>query len=184
MEGGGEPTSPLCHRATVIRTRFPDIEARRLERVFRQATDRNLLDRLQIARPALGPEASGRRRRPGDHPPHRPLVVQRPARGLAWRREAPQGQGQGPGHPISRSRRDPPMGYLGPTGQRFDRAYCTHDEPGVHVRKALGIPASRSAVRWFCRGSASGATARRTDSCGASRSSRPKRGRSLRCFGR
>jgi DNA-binding NarL/FixJ family response regulator len=49
VKGGANPT-PHRPSTIVIRINLTDVEARRLEQAFLQATDRKLRDRLQIIR--------------------------------------------------------------------------------------------------------------------------------------
>jgi transposase len=136
----------------VIRIHLTDAEANCLERAFRQATDRKLLDRLQIVRLAH------RRRRHQDIAADlgiTPRTVQR------WLNAYLQGgldalkprraRGNAPAIPAEMTEEVRRWVITGPAEQGLDRANWTHAELADHLRKAHGISASRSAMQRFCR---------------------------------
>jgi transposase len=136
----------------VIRIRLTDAEAQHLERAFRQATDRKLLDRLQIVRLAH------RGRKHNDIAADlgiTPRTVQR------WL-NAYLGQGLGGLRPRkAKGRASKIPAHLGeevrrwviegPVKQGLDRANWTHAELADHLLKAHGVSTSRSAMQRFCR---------------------------------
>ncbi len=136
----------------MIRIHLTDAEANCLERAFRQATDRKLLDRLQIVRLAH------RRRRHQDIAADlgiTPRTVQR------WLNAYLQGgldalkprraRGNAPAIPAEMTEEVRRWVITGPAEQGLDRANWTHAELADHLRKAHGISASRSAMQRFCR---------------------------------
>jgi transposase len=136
----------------VIRIQLTDDEAPRLEQAFRQATDRKLLDRLQIVRLAH----RGRK--------HQDIAadlgistrtVQRwlnAYRGLGLDGLVPRkARGNAPAIPADLAEEIRRWVIGGPSGQGLDRANWTHAELADHLWKARGISASRSAMQRFCR---------------------------------
>ena len=144
--------SLVRHGTTVIRIKLSDDQARRLEQVFLQATDRKLRDRLQIVRLAHW----GR--------PHQEIAADlgiTPRTVQAWLNAYNRGgiaalvprKAKGhppaiPGHLAGIIRR---WVIDGPAAQGLDRANWTHAELADHLRKTHGITASRSAMQRFCR---------------------------------
>jgi len=136
----------------VIRIQLPDAEAQRLEQAFRQATDRKLLDRLQIIRLAH----RGRKHQEiAADLAITPRTVQR------WLNAYLEGgldalkprkaKGQAPAIPAELAEEIRRWVIDGPTAQGLDRANWTHAELADHLRKTRGISASRSAMQRFCR---------------------------------
>jgi transposase len=136
----------------VIRIQLTDAEAESLERAFRQATDRKLLDRLQIIRLAH------RGRKHQDIAADlgiTPRTVQRwlnaylegGLEGLKPRKA----KGHAPAIPAELAEEVRRWVISGPSGQGLDRANWTHDELADHLRKSRGISSSRSAMQRFCR---------------------------------
>lgn len=136
----------------MIRIQLPEAEARALELVFRQATDRTLRDRLQIVRLA----SRGR-------PHHQiaadlgitPRTVQRWLNrylelGLPGLRprKARGAEAKVPPELAEEIRR---WVIEGPARQGLDRANWTHAELAEHLSRTHGIRASRSAMQRFCR---------------------------------
>jgi transposase len=136
----------------VIRIQLTDDDAQRLEQAFRQATDRKLLDRLQIVRLAH----RGRK--------HQDIAadlgistrtVQRwlnayLGRGLDGL-EPRKAKGRAPAIPGRLAEEVRRWVIGGPAVQGLDRANWTHAELADHLRKTHGISASRSAMQRFCR---------------------------------
>ena len=136
----------------MIRINLTDTEAGRLERAFRQATDRKHRDRLQIVRLAHRGRA------------HRDIAADlgiTPRTVQNWLNAYNRGgiaalvPRRAKGHPPAipaRLARDI-RGWVidGPAGQGLDRANWTHAELADHLRKTHGITASRSAMQRFCR---------------------------------
>ena len=136
----------------MIRIHLPEADAQALEQAFRQATDRELRDRLQIIRLAH----RGR--------PHQqiaadlgitPRTVQRWLNrylglGLAGLRprKAKGAQAKVPPGLAEEVRR---WVIEGPAKQGLDRANWTHAELAEHLFRTHGIRASRSAMQRFCR---------------------------------
>jgi transposase len=136
----------------VIRIQLTDAEAQRLERAFRRASDRKLLDRLQIIRLAhRGREHQDIAADLGITP----RTVQRWLnayldRGLDGLRPR-KAKGQVPAIPAHLAEEVRRWVIDGPAGQGLDRANWTHAELADHLRKTRGISASRSAMQRFCR---------------------------------
>jgi transposase len=136
----------------VIRIHLPEADARALEQAFRQATDRELRDRLQIVLMA-------HRSRP-----HQdiaadlgitPRTVQRwlnayLAHGLPGLRprKAKGAEAKVPPEMAEEVRR---WVIEGPAKQGLDRANWTHAELAEPLYRTHGIRASRSAMQRFCR---------------------------------
>lgn len=135
----------------MIRINLTEVEARRLEQAFLQATDRKLRDRLQIVRLAH----RGR--------PHLRIAADL---GVSTRtvqnwldayleggvaalkpRKAKGNPPTIPAHLASVIRR---WVIEGPTKQGLDRANWTHAELADHRRKTHRVTASRSAMQRFC----------------------------------
>jgi transposase len=136
----------------VIRIELNDSEARDLERAFRQATDRKLLDRLQIVRLAH------RGRKHQDIAADlgiTPRTVQRwlnaYLRGGLGGLVPRNAKGNAPAIPAWQADEIRRWVIDGPAGQGLDRANWTHAELADHLRKTRGITASRSAMQRFCR---------------------------------
>ena len=162
----------------MIRIQLTDAEADRLEQAFLQATDRKLRDRLQIVRLAH----RGR--------PHQDIAADlgiTPRTVQRWLNAYLDGglealvprkaRGHDPAIPAHLADEIRRWVIEGPAAQGLDRANWTHAELADHLFKTHGIrPAARP-----CSGSAAGMTsgsiARRTATCGATRSSRPRPGR-------
>ena len=136
----------------MIRIELTDIDARRLEQAFLQATDRKLRDRLQIVRLAHRGRA------------HRDIAADlgiTPRTVQRWLNAYLQGgiaalvprkaKGHPPAIPANLARDIRRWVIDGPAGQGLDRANWTHAELADHLRKAHGISASRSAMQRFCR---------------------------------
>ena len=136
----------------MIRIKLTDIDARRLEQAFLQATDRKLRDRLQIVRLAH----RGR--------PHQDIaadlgITTRTVQ--AWLNAYLKGgiaalvprraKGRPPAIPARLARDIRRWVIDGPAGQGLDRANWTHAELADHLRKTHGISASRSAMQRFCK---------------------------------
>jgi len=136
----------------MIRVHLPDEDVRQLERVFREATDRRLRDRVQIVLMAH----RGR--------PHGQIAADL---GLS-RRTVPRwlnayldrGLGgltpkkaKGAAAKVPAELADELKRWVteGPAQQGLDRANWTYAELADHLLKAKGIRASRSAVGRFCR---------------------------------
>jgi transposase len=136
----------------VIRIQLTDAEAMSLERAFRQATDRKLLDRLQIVRLAH------RGRKHKDIAADlgiTPRTVQRWLNaylggGLAALKPR-KAKGDAPAIPAHLAEEIRRWVIDGPAGQGLDRANWTHAELVDHLRKTHGISASRSSMQRFCR---------------------------------
>jgi transposase len=136
----------------VIRIQVTDAEAMSLERAFRQATDRKLLDRLQIVRLAH------RGRKHKDIAADlgiTPRTVQRWLNaylggGLAALKPR-KAKGNAPAIPAHLAEEIRRWVIDGPAGQGLDRANWTHAELADHLRKTHGISASRSSMQRFCR---------------------------------
>jgi transposase len=136
----------------VIRIHLTDAEAQRLERAFLQATDRKLLDRLQIVRLAH----RGRKHQDiASDLGITPRTVQRwlnayldgGLEGLKPRKA----KGHAPAIPAEMAEEVRRWVITGPSGQGLDRANWTHAELADHLRKSRGITSSRSAMQRFCR---------------------------------
>lgn len=136
----------------MIRINLTDVEARRLEQAFLQATDRKLRDRLQIVRLAH----RGR--------PHRDIAADlgiTPRTVQNWLNAYNRGgiaalrprkaQGQPPSIPVRLAPDVRRWVIDGPAASGLDRANWTHAELADHLRKTHGITASRSAMQRFCR---------------------------------
>jgi transposase len=136
----------------VIRINLTDVEARRLEQAFLQATDRKLRDRLQIVRLAH----RGR--------PHRDIAADlgiTPRTVQNWLNAYNRGgiaalrprkaKGQPPSIPVRLAPDIRRWVIDGPAASGLDRANWTHAELADHLRKTHGITASRSAMQRFCR---------------------------------
>ncbi len=136
----------------MIRIHLTDAQAQRLEQAFRQATDRKLLDRLQIVRLAH------RGRKHQDIAADlgiTPRTVQRWLNaylggGLEALRPR-KAKGQPPAIPAHLAHEIRRGVIAGPAAQGLDRANWTHAELADHLRKTHGISASRSAMQRFCR---------------------------------
>jgi transposase len=136
----------------VIRIRLPEAEVQELEQAFRQATDRELRDRLQIIRLAH----RGR--------PHQdiaadlaitPRTVQRWLNryleaGLVGLRPR-TARGAEPRIPTEMAGEIRRWVIEGPAKQGLDRANWTYAELAEHLFRTHGIRASRSAMQRFCR---------------------------------
>ena len=136
----------------MIRIRLTDAEAQRLERAFRQATDRKLLDRLQIVRLAH----RGRKHRDiAADLGITPRTVQRWLNaylvGGLGGLQPRKAKGRAPAIPAHKADEIRRWVIGGPAGQGLDRANWTHAELADHLRKTHGISASRSAMQRFCR---------------------------------
>jgi transposase len=136
----------------VIRIRLTDAEAQRLERAFRQATDRKFLDRLQIVRLAH------RGRKHKDIAADLGITARTVQRwlnaylggGLGGLRPR-KARGNAPAIPADKADEIRRWVIGGPAEQGLDRANWTHAELADHLRKMHGITASRSAMQRFCR---------------------------------
>ena len=136
----------------MIRIHLTVAEAQRLERAFRQADDRKLLDRLQIVRLAH------RGRKHQDIAADlgiTPRTVQRWLNaylggGLGGLRPR-KARGNAPAIPAHMAQEVRRWVIGGPAEQGLDRANWTHAELADHLRKTHGITASRSAMQRFCR---------------------------------
>jgi transposase len=136
----------------VIRIRLTDAEAQRLERAFRQATDRKFLDRLQIVRLAH------RGRKHKDIAADLGVTARTVQRwlnaylggGLGGLRPR-KARGNAPAIPADKADEIRRWVIGGPAEQGLDRANWTHAELADHLRKMHGITASRSAMQRFCR---------------------------------
>jgi transposase len=136
----------------VIRIHLTDAEAESLERAFRQATDRKLLDRLQIIRLAH----RGRKHQDiASDLGITPRTVQRWLNayldGGLGRLKPRKAKGHAPAIPAELAEEVRRWVITGPSGQGLDRANWTHTELADHLRKSRGITASRSAMQRFCR---------------------------------
>jgi transposase len=136
----------------VIRIHLTDAEAESLERAFRQATDRKLLDRLQIIRLAH----RGRKHQDiASDLGITPRTVQRWLNayldGGLGRLKPRKAKGHAPAIPAELAEEVRRWVITGPSGQGLDRANWTHAELADHLRKSRGITASRSAMQRFCR---------------------------------
>jgi transposase len=136
----------------VIRIQLSDAEAQRLEQAFRQATDRKLLDRLQIVRLAH------RGRKHQDIAADLGITPRTVQRWLNAYLEAGlaalvprKAKGHAPAIPAETAEEIRRWVIDGPTSQGLDRANWTHAELADHLRKTQGISASRSAMQRFCR---------------------------------
>jgi transposase len=136
----------------VIRIQLPATEAQRLEQAFRQATDRKLLDRLQIVRLAH----RGRKHR--DIAADLGISTRTVQRWLnAYLGQGLDGltprkaKGQAPAIPAHLAEEIRRWVISGPAGQGLDRANWTHAELADHLRKTRGVSASRSAMQRTCR---------------------------------
>ena len=136
----------------MIRIQLPEAETQALEQAFRQATDRELRDRLQIVRLAH----RGR--------PHQEIaadlgVTPAPSSGGSTlpgsrpRGAAASARPRGPTAEIPPDMADEIRRWVieGPAGQGLDRANWTHAELAEHLYRTHGIRASRSAMQRFCR---------------------------------
>ena len=136
----------------MIRIRLPQEESQRLDRAYREETNRKFRDRIQIVRLAA-------RDRPhkeiAEHLALTPRTVQR------WL-NAYLGHGldglrprRAPGQPakIPAGLADEVKRWVieGPARQGLDRANWTHEGLADHLLKAKGIRTSRPAVGRFCR---------------------------------
>ena len=164
----------------MIRIQLPEAEAERLEALFRSTDDRKLRDRLQIVLLAhRGRTAPGHRRRPGHPPPHRHRAGSTPTATAASTGCGPRKAKGKPGQ-IPAALADEVRRWVidGPAKQGLDRANWTHEELADHLLKTHGIRTSRSAVQRFCSQDRHPArTARPTATCAATRTSRPRPGR-------
>jgi transposase len=136
----------------VIRIQLSDAEAQRLEQAFRRATDRKLLDRLQIIRLA---HRGRKHQQIAADLGITPRTVQRWLNayleaGLAALKPR-KAKGQAPSIPAELAEEIRRWVIDGPTGQGLDRANRTQAELADHLRKTHGISASRSAMPRFCR---------------------------------
>ncbi len=136
----------------MIRIQLTDIEAQRLEQAFRQATDRKLLDRLQIVRLAH------RDRRHKDIASDLGITPRTVRRWLnAYLGHGLDGlrprKAKGNAPAIRARMADEIRRWVigGPAEQGLDRANWTHAEWADHLLKVRGIFASRSAMQRFCR---------------------------------
>ncbi len=136
----------------MIRIRLPQQESQRLNQAFRQETDPQFRDRIQIVRLASCDR------------PHKdiaqdlaitPRTVQRwlnayRERGLDGLRvrKAKGATGKIPAELADEVKR---WVIEGPTEQGLDRANWTHEELADHLLKTKGIRTSRPAVGRFCR---------------------------------
>jgi transposase len=136
----------------VIRIRLPEGEALRLEQAYRQETDPNYRDRIQIVRLASRDR------------PHKDIAldlaistrsVQRWLNAYLDEgldglrpRKAPGALGKIPAEMAEEVKR---WVIEGPAAQGLDRGNWTHEEIADHLLKAKGIRTSRSAVQRFCR---------------------------------
>jgi transposase len=136
----------------MIRIHLADADVRALEQAFRRATDRKLLDRLQIVR------LTSRGRQHQEIAADlgiAPRTVQRwlnayLAHGLAGLRvrKAKGAEAKIPAELAEEVRR---WVVEGPAKQGLDRANWTHAELAEHLYRTHGIRASRSAMQRFCR---------------------------------
>jgi transposase len=136
----------------VIRIQLTDHQAQRLEQAFRQATDRKLLDRLQIVRLAH------RGRKHLDIAADLGISTRTVQRWLnAYLGQGLDGlvprkaRGNAPAIPADLTEEIRRWVIGGPSGQGLDRANWTHAELADYLWKARGISASRSAMQRFCR---------------------------------
>ncbi len=136
----------------MIRIRLPQQEAQRLDQAFRQETDPQFRDRIQIVRLAS-------RDRPHNEIARdlavTPRTVQRWLNAYLERgldglrpRKAPGKPGKIPAELADEVKR---WVIEGPAEQGLDRANWTHEELADHLKKAKGICTSRPAVGRFCR---------------------------------
>jgi transposase len=136
----------------LIRIRLPQEESQRLDQAYREETDLNFRNRIQIVRLAV-------RDRPhheiADHLAVSPRTVQRwlnayLEHGLdGLRPRKPPGK---PGKiPAALADEVKCWVIAGPAQQGLDRANWTHEELADHLLKTKGIRTSRPAVGRFCR---------------------------------
>ena len=136
----------------MIRIHLPEAEAQRLELAFRQATDPETRDRLQIIRLAH----RGRKHRDiAADLAIAPRTVQRWLNAFLERgldglrpRKAKGREAKVPAHLGEEVRR---WVIQGPARQGLDRANWTHAELADHLLKAHGVSTSRSAMQRLCR---------------------------------
>jgi transposase len=136
----------------MIRVHLPDETARQLERVFREATDRRLRDRIQIILMAHRGRPHGQiaadlgiSRR--TVPRWLNAYLDRGLAGLTPRKA------KGAKAKVPATLADEVTRWIveGPAKQGLDRANWTYAELADHLLKAKGVRASRSAVGRFCR---------------------------------
>jgi transposase len=134
----------------MIRVRLPEAEAQELEARFRSTQDRKLRDRLQIV--LLAHKGRKHQDIAADLCVHRRSVqrwlnayCEGGLAGLMPRKA----RGKGPGVPACLA--DETKGWVigGPAKQGLDRANWTHEELADHLKKAKGVPTSRSAMQRF-----------------------------------
>jgi transposase len=137
--------------AAMIRIQLSQVEADRLEKLFRSTQDRKLRDRLQIVLMAY----RGRRRNDiaEDLGIHRIGVTrwlnaycERGLDGLMPRKA----KGCAPRIPAAMTDEIRLWVIEGPAKQGLDRANWTHDELADHLFKKHGIKTSRAAMHRFC----------------------------------
>ena len=135
----------------MIHIHLPPAELERLEARFRSTGDRKLRDRLQIV--LMAQRGRTHQDIAADLGVHRKTVTR-------WLNAfcdggltalLPKKAPGKPGH-IPASLADDLRRWVidGPAKQGLDRANWTHEELADHLRKARGIPTSRSAVQRFC----------------------------------
>jgi transposase len=136
----------------VIRIQLTDDQAQRLEQAFRQATDRKLLDRLQIVRLAhRGREHKDIAADLGITPRTVPRWLNAYLGGGLDALRPLKAKGNAPASPAPMAVEIRGWVIDGPADQGLDRANWTHAELADHLRKTHGISASRSAMQRFCR---------------------------------
>jgi transposase len=136
----------------MIRVHLPDPDVRRLERVFREAPDRRLRDRVQIVLMAHRGRPHGQiaadlgvSRR--TVPRWLNAYLDRGLDGLAVKKA----KGAAAKVPADLADEIKRRVTGGPARQGLDRANWTYAELADHLYKAKGVRASRSAVGRFCR---------------------------------
>jgi transposase len=135
----------------MIRIRLPDLEAQRLEQLFRSTEDRKLRDRLQIV--LMAHRGRARQDIAQDLGLHRRSVSR-------WLNTYCEGgldglrpkKAKGATAKIPAALAEEVRRWVieGPAQQGLDRANWTHDELADHLFKTYGIQTSRSAVQRFC----------------------------------
>src|SRR5256885_4693520 len=136
----------------MIRIRLPDLEAQRLEQLFRSTEDRKLRDRLQIV--LMAHRGRARQDIAQDLGLHRRSVSRwlntYCERGLDGLRPK---KAKGATAKIPAALADEVRRWVieGPAQQGLDRANWTHAELADHLFKTRGIGASRSAMQRFCQ---------------------------------
>ncbi len=135
----------------MIRIHLPAAEAERLDGLFRATHDRKLRDRLQIV--LMAHRGRARQDIAADLGVHRKTVTR-------WLNVYCDGgldglrprKAKGKPGKIPQALADDVRRWVidGPAKQGLDRANWTHEELADHLRKARGIPTSRSAVQRFC----------------------------------